>query len=112
MPSIIDFEFTGNVATTMREHVQHHNKQQLNFELNLRDHKNITNFNAESPWIYPATKSFRPEVVLNSGVTFVQGSNFDRFKNKFVDKFDEPNVNQFVNTFEKSTTVYRNAEWH
>jgi len=43
-------------------------------------------------------------------VKFVNGSNYDR-KNKFVDKFDEVNANGILHTLEKSTTVYRNAEW-
>jgi len=50
-------------------------------------------------------------MVLKSGVNYVQGSNYDASKNKFVDRFDEPNANSILHTLEKSTSVYRNAEW-
>jgi hypothetical protein len=77
----------------------------------LRQYKHLSNFNADAPWVYPAAKSFRPEVTLNSNVKYVKGSNYDALKNKFVDRFEEPNANAILHTLEKSTTVYRNAEW-
>ena len=41
----------------------------------------------------------------------MEGSNYNPDKNKFVDKFDESNVNAILHTLDKSTSVYRNAEW-
>ncbi len=55
----------------MNEHVGKHNKDQLNFELNLRAYRNTAGYNAEAPWIYPAVKSFRPEVSMNECVTYI-----------------------------------------
>jgi hypothetical protein len=49
--------------------------------------------------------------VLKEGVVNLDGSNYNPTKNKFVDKFDESNVNAILHTLEKSTSVYRNAEW-
>lgn len=111
MPCSVDFDYKGNVAALLNEHVQNHNRHQLGFELNLREYKNTTSFNADAPWLYPAPRSFRPEVSLSPGVTFVKGSNYDSQKNKFVDKFEESNANAILHTLENSTTIYRNAEW-
>jgi len=61
--------------------------------------------------VYPAPKSFRPEVVLAHAKQDTLASNFNPSKNTFVDRFDEPNVNAILHTLEKPTTVYRNAEW-
>jgi hypothetical protein len=36
VPSVIDFEYTGNVTAICEKLIGKHNKQQLNFELNLR----------------------------------------------------------------------------
>ena len=49
--------------------------------------------------------------MLEDRVKYVEGSNYDSDRNKFVDKFVEPNANAILHTLEKSTTVYRNAEW-
>lgn len=95
----------------MQEHVNKHDKQQLTFELNLRQYKNTAGYAAEAPWLYPAPKSFRPEVVLEKGVTYIEGSNYDAQKNNFKDRFVEANANGILHTLEKSTSVYRNAEW-
>ena len=42
---------------------------------------------------------------------YVKGSNYDAWKNKFADRFEESNANAILHTLEKSTSVYRNAEW-
>lgn len=112
MPTQIDFEYTGNSCAIMEKHLRaNHDMHQLNFELNLRNYKNKGSFNADEPWHYPSPKAFRPAVVLEDRVKYVEGSNFDMQKNKFLDKFVEPNANAILHTLEKSTSVYRNAEW-
>jgi len=49
---------------------------------------------------------------MKESVKYVQGTNYDPKKNKFVDRFDESNANGILHTLENSTSVYRNAEWH
>lgn len=52
----------------MKEHVSKHNKDQLFFEMNLREYKNTSDFKGSSPWLYPTKKSFRPEASLKDAV--------------------------------------------
>lgn len=49
--------------------------------------------------------------MLEKAVTHIEGSNYDADKNKFKDRFVEANANSILHTLEKSTSVYRNAEW-
>ncbi len=95
----------------MQEHVKGHNRDQLNFELNLRQHRIKTDYKHDAPWLYPSTKSFTPAVVLNSSVEYVQESNYNAIKNKFQDRFFEANANAILHTLDKSTSVYRTSEW-
>lgn len=112
MPTMVDFEYRGNSAGFLDKHVHSHNKTQLDFELNLRGYEGVSDFKADSPWLYPAPKGFAPCHTLKHAVNLVKGSNFDAKKNKFSDRFDESNANGILHTLEASTTVYRNAEWH
>lgn len=41
----------------------------------------------------------------------VSGTNYDAQRNKFVDKFVEPNANAIMHTLQSKSGVYRNAEW-
>lgn len=112
MPTQVDFEYQGNSAGLLNEFVSKHNKDQVNFELNLRQYKQTSEFKANEPFIYPAVRAFRPESCLNTYVQHVKGSNYDAKKNPFKDKFVEPNSGAILHTCEsKSPAVYRNAEW-
>ena len=93
----------------MKEHVSKHNKDQLFFEMNLREYRNTSDFKGDTPWLYPTKKSFRPEASLKDAVEQVRGTNYDAKKNPFLDKFEEPNANAIVLVSDKSRTVYRNA---
>lgn len=46
---------------------------------------------ASEAWRYPAVKQFRPQEQLKSFVDYIEGSNFNRVKNGYVDKFEEAN---------------------
>ena len=111
MPTVIDFEYRGNDSATMEQNVKKHNREQLDFELNLRQYKGENCIKAESSWQYPAVKSFRPEVVLSPQREKARMTNYDGIKDRFNDRYDEKNMNLILHTLEKSTTVYRNAEW-
>jgi hypothetical protein len=111
MPTVVDFEYVGNTPGSMSDFVKKHNKFQLNYELNLRGYKQISSFKGDKPWLMPATKSFRASEVLKEAVDKASGSHYNSGKNKFTDKFEESNANNILHTLEKSTTVYRNAEW-
>lgn len=111
MQCTVDFENVGGSASELSHLVNRHNKAQLNFELNLRGYRNKSPFKADAPWLYPAPKAFSPEHTLKNFVDQAAGSHYTPQKNTFVDKFNESNVNQILPTLEKSTTVYRNAEW-
>lgn len=94
MPTVVDFEYVGNSAGSLYQHVKAHNKPQLDFELNLRQYRRQTEFMADQPWLYPAVKSFRPSESLREQHERAKGSNYDSNKNKFVDAFDERNYNE------------------
>lgn len=64
VPGSVDFEYIGNDAGNMHYLVGKSNLAQLNFNLNLRRYKPITNFKHDLPFHYPATKSFVPAVTL------------------------------------------------
>lgn len=70
-----------------------HNKSQLNFEMNLRNHRPLASWQANSPWMFPSPRSFAPKHSLEDVMQRVQGSNFDSKKNKFLDRYAEANAN-------------------
>ena len=83
MPTVIDFEYRGNDSATMEQNVKKHNREQLDFELNLRQYKGENCIKAESSWQYPAVKSFRPEVVLSPQREKARMTNYDGIKDRF-----------------------------
>jgi hypothetical protein len=64
MQCTVDFDFLGSSANELIHLVDHHDKAQLNFELNLRSYRNKLPFRADAPWQYPATRNFSPENTL------------------------------------------------
>lgn len=68
------------------------NKCQLSFDLNLRTYEPITDFKAEQAWQYPAVKSFTAKSCLQNYSDKAKNSHYS-VKNKFTDRFAEPNVN-------------------
>ena len=65
-PVVIDFNYAGDTAQ-----VQHllekrpdgqgfASRAQLDYEMNLRNYKNTTEFNAQKPFLFPAVKAFSP----------------------------------------------------
>lgn len=92
------------------------NKDQLNFELNLRRHKNVNDYKHDEPFHYPSTKEFRPEVTLAKNQEYIAGTNHNFAKKTFVDRFEEKNVNQILclldNAAKKgSTGHYEQHAW-
>ena len=60
-PAVVDFDYAGDSAkfqhlVEKRPEVGYPNKSMLNFEVNLRSYKNITDFNAGKPWLFPAVR--------------------------------------------------------
>lgn len=71
----------------------------------------MSSFEADSPWHYPSPRNFCPRTQHEAGSKKIAGSNYDAKLNKFMDRYMEPNANGILHTLEKSTSVYRNAEW-
>lgn len=112
MPCSVDFEYKGNSATLEHYLRGKHNKTQLDFEFNLRGYLGHGNeVQQERPWACPAKKCFTPKEVLRECVETAAGTHYSKL-NKFVDQFDEFNQNSIAHTLEKSTSVFRNAEWY
>lgn len=109
MHNTVDFEMRGH-APFMNDFIKKDNKYQLSYELNLRNYKPISDFKAEQPWQYPSHKSFKPSETLANFRLDASLKNYDPVKNKFIEKFDEPNSNLLV-PMEKHTTVYQNVAW-
>ena len=110
-PTIIDYEYVGNVTATMREAVKKHDKHQLDFELNLRQYADTGSFKTEDAWLYPAPKSFIPAVVLSPFRDRAEGTLYDPAKNTFNDRYGEKNMNAILHTLDRTQSFYRNAEW-
>jgi hypothetical protein len=60
-PGVIDFDYAGDSAQfqhliTQRKDLGQPNKTQLNFEMKLRTYKNVTEYNANKAWCFPAVK--------------------------------------------------------
>jgi hypothetical protein len=54
--------------------------------MKLRTYKNLTDYNANKPWLYPATKEFSPKKqwqVRKADTNLINAE----FKKKFSDKF-------------------------
>lgn len=111
MPTQVDFEYVGNTAGLLNQHVQTHNKHQLDFELNLRQYRRESDFLADQPWLYPAPRSFKPSESLREYAVKAKGTNYDTRKNKFLDVFDEHNMNEVSHLAGKNVQVFRNAQW-
>ncbi len=56
--SVIDFEYIGNDTSVMESVIGKSNKSQLDYQLNLRRHKDNTQFKPSKAWRYPANKEF------------------------------------------------------
>ena len=104
MQCTVDFDFLGSSANELIHLVNHHDKAQLNFELNLRGYRNKLPFRADAPWQYPASKNFSPENTLKDMNERGKASNYGHFR----DKFNESNVNAILHTLEPSTSFYGN----
>ena len=116
MPTQVDFEYVGNTTAQMHHLIGKGNKDQLNFELNLRRYKNSTSFEGEQPFLYPAPKGFKPEITLQQHVDFVAGTTRDFSKKSFKDKFEEKNVNSILHLLDSAAKkgtvgVYEQHAW-
>ena len=49
---------------------------------------------------------------MHDAYKYARGTHYDPKKNKFLDKFDEPDQNKILHTVDKSNMVFQNAEWH
>lgn len=56
--SVIDFEYIGNDTSVMESVIGKSNKSQLDHQLNLRRHKDNTEFKPSKAWRFPANKEF------------------------------------------------------
>lgn len=65
-PGVIDFDYAGDSAQYQHliekraDTAAFPNKSMLNFEMNLRTYKNITEYNASKPFSFPSVKQFSP----------------------------------------------------
>ena len=61
-PSNCDLDFVGN--TSDYSHLIKNmtlDRDQINFNMNLRNYKNTSNFGAEKPFKYPPPRAFSPK---------------------------------------------------
>jgi hypothetical protein len=65
-PCVLDFDYAGDSAKYQHliekrtDTMAYPNKSMLNFEMNLRAYKNITEYNASKPFSFPNVKQFSP----------------------------------------------------
>jgi len=72
------------------------NKQQLNFELKLRNYKNLSDFYTHKPWLYPPIRDFSPAKQLARERNEINLLNQD-YRTKFSEKFGERNIAYILN---------------
>lgn len=65
-PGSVDFNYAGDSAQfnhLIQKRMDHGQatQSQLNFEMNMRGYKNITDFQAVKPWQFPSVKTFSPK---------------------------------------------------
>jgi len=71
------------------------NKVQINFEVKLRNYKNLSGFLGSQPWTYPAIKEFTPAKQWESKKKDTALLN-PEYKTKFTDTFKEKNLNEII----------------
>ena len=81
----------------------------LNFEMNLRTYKNITEFNASKPFQFPSVRQFSPRKQWQSAKRDNSLLNAE-FKKKFNDSFKEPNTNELLHQFDKRG-INASSQW-
>lgn len=114
-PCVLDFDYAGDSAKyqhliAKRSDTQAYpNKSMLNFEMNLRSYKNVTEFNAHKPFSFPSVKQFSPRKQWASNKRDNQLLNAE-FKKKFNDKFAEANANELLHQFDKRG-INASAQW-
>ena len=116
-PCVLDFDYAGDSAQyqhlidkrTTEESAAYPNKSMLNFEMNLRSYKNVTDFNAPKPFSFPSVKQFSPRRQWQMPKRDNQLLNAE-FKKKFNDKFAEPNANELLHQFDKRG-INASSQW-
>jgi len=78
------------------------NKDQIDFEIKLRNYKNLSDFYSIRPWIYPAVKEFNPSRQFEIKRKDVQLLN-PEFKTEFKDKFAQRNVSYIIDQLQTAT---------
>lgn len=113
MPSSVDFDYVGNAAGAMHYMVPRSNRHQLDYCLNLRRYKATSEFKADAPFAYPATKGFRPELTLQEYVDFAAGTGQNFKKKAFREKFDEKNCAKILFLIKEGATTgkYEQLAW-
>ena len=63
--------------------------------MNLRNYKNVTDYNAYKPFLFPAIRDFSPKKQWAEKKKDVQMLNPD-FKKQFSDRFSQKNANELL----------------
>jgi hypothetical protein len=114
-PTNLDFDYAGNSS-----HFQHlidkrpegqgfPNKTQLNFEFNLRNYKNTTEFLAGKPFLFPSVRQFSPRHQWEATKRDQNLINAE-FRKKFNDTFAQKNANDLRHQFDKNG-LNSTAQW-
>ena len=98
-PGILDFDYAGDSAKYAhlieKREDGRPDRGQLNFEMNLRQYKNTTEFNAFKPFLFPGVKSFSPRSQWMPRKQDAKLIN-EEYKRKFNDKFAQKNANELM----------------
>ena len=109
-PTNLDIEFIGNSANFQHLITNRRlKKEDLNFNLNLRNYKNTTTFNGQDPWLFPGPKEFSPKNQFVSLRETLNNRN-NEFKTLFKDKKSEKNAGEIMHMVRRND-VYTNTAW-
>ena len=113
---MLDFEYAGDSAKyqhLIEKRTDYNlgfpNKSMLNFEMNLRTYKTVTEFNTYKTLSFPTMKQFSPRKQWH--VAKKDNSSLNpEFKKKFNDMFAEPNANELLHQFDRHG-INASSQW-
>ena len=110
-PTTVDFDHIGD--TSKYEHIIRNNSQTkdvIQFNMNLRNYKNSTNFESSDTWQLPALKQHSPKYQYLGFKDLMKNTNA---AGKFKPAVSEPNANELLHLLPPKGTVgnYQATAW-
>jgi hypothetical protein len=100
-PTTVDFDHIGDTSK-FDSMIRHQRKEQIEFNMNLRRYKQLTNFVANDIWHNPLMKQHNPHAVL---APLKEISTLKVKENKYRTGVNEPNSGALLHLLPKKGTL-------